>query len=76
MADVVLRDVDSLLYERIRRVAVARGWTHELICSILLAQGLLSSDLVVRSCFGDPEVDALSAGIAGSQAMPAWQGFE
>ena len=76
MADVVLRDVDPLLYERIRRVAVARGWTHELTCSILLEQGLLSSELEVRSGFGDPEVDALSAAIAALQAMPAGQGFE
>ncbi|HYQ22567.1 hypothetical protein [Stenotrophomonas sp.] len=76
MADVVLRDVDPLLYERIRRVAVARGWTHEQTCSVLLEQGLLSSELEVRSGFGDPEVDALSAAIAALQAMPAGQGFD
>ncbi|HBS56448.1 hypothetical protein [Stenotrophomonas sp.] len=76
MADVVLRDVDPLLFERIRRVAVARGWTHEQTCSVLLEQGLLSSELEVRSGFGDPEVDALSAAIAALQAMPAGQGFD
>ncbi|AWH55371.1 hypothetical protein C1924_01740 [Stenotrophomonas sp. ESTM1D_MKCIP4_1] len=76
MADVVLRDVDPLLYERIRRVAVARGWTHEQTCSVLLEQGLMSSELEVRSGFGDPEVDALSAAIAALQAMPAGQGFD
>ncbi|HCR34805.1 MAG TPA: hypothetical protein DIV57_15700 [Stenotrophomonas sp.] len=76
MADVVLRDVDPLLFERIRRVAVARGWTHEQTCWVLLEQGLLSSELEVRSGFGDPEVDALSAAIAALQAMPAGQGFD
>ncbi|WP_367381149.1 hypothetical protein [Stenotrophomonas cyclobalanopsidis] len=76
MADVVLRDVDPLMFERIRRVAMARGWTHEQICSVLLEQGLLSSELEVRSGFGDPEVDALSAAIAALQAMPAGQGFD
>ena len=76
MADVVLRDVDPLLFERIGRVAVARGWTHEQACSVLLEQGLLSSELEVRSGFGDPEVDALSAAIAALQAMPAGQGFD
>lgn len=76
MADVVLRDVDPLLYERIRRVAVARGWTHEQTCSVLLEQGLMSSEFEVRSGFGDPEVDALSAAIAALQAMPAGQGFD
>ena len=75
MADVVLRDVDPLMFERIRRVAVARGWTHEQACWVLLEQGLLSSELEVRSGFGDPEVDALSAAIAALQAMPAGQGF-
>lgn len=76
MADVVLRDVDPLLFERIRRVAVARGWTYEQTCWVLLEQGLLSSELEVRSGFGDPEVDALSAAIAALQAMPAGQGFD
>ncbi|HIE1100580.1 MULTISPECIES: hypothetical protein [Stenotrophomonas] len=75
MADVVLRDLDPLLLERIRRVAVARGWTHEQTCSALLEQGLFSSELEVRSGFGDPEVDALSAAIAALQALPAGQGF-
>ncbi|HDS0950798.1 TPA: hypothetical protein QDZ34_003251 [Stenotrophomonas maltophilia] len=76
MADVVVRDVDPLLFERIRRVAVARGWTHEQTCAVLLEQGLLSSELEVRSGFIDPEVDALSAAIAALQAMPAGQGFD
>lgn len=76
MADIVLRDVDPLLLERIRRVAVARGWTHEQTCHAVLEQGLLSSELEVRSGFGDPEVDALSAAIAALQAMPAGQGFD
>lgn len=76
MADVVLRDLDPLLLERIRRVAVARGWTHEQTCAALLEQGLFSSELEVRSGFGDPEVDALSDAIAALQALPAGQGFD
>ncbi len=57
-------------------VAVARGWTHEQTCAALLEQGLFSSELEVRSGFGDPEVDALSAAIAALQALPAGQGFD
>ncbi|KAG0944581.1 hypothetical protein G6F31_014570 [Rhizopus arrhizus] len=76
MADVVLRDLDPLLLDRIRRVAVARGWTHEQTCAALLEQGLFSSELEVRSGFGDPEVDALSDAIAALQALPAGQGFD
>ena len=48
MADLVLRDLDPLLEERIRRVAVARGWTREYTCVALLEQGLFSSELEVR----------------------------
>ncbi len=76
MADVVLRDLDPLLLERIKRVAVARGWTHEQTCAASLEQGLFSSELEVRSGFGDPEVDALSDAIAALQALPAGQGFD
>jgi len=42
----------------------------------LLEQGLFSSELEVRSGFGDPEVDALSDAIAALQALPAGQGFD
>jgi len=60
MADLVLRDLDPLLNERIRRVAVARGWTREHTCVVLLEQGLFASELEVRSGFHDPEVNALA----------------
>ncbi|KAF1013588.1 MAG: hypothetical protein GAK31_03738 [Stenotrophomonas maltophilia] len=76
MADLMLRELDPLLLDRIRRVAVARGWTQDETCVALLEQGLFSSELEVRSGFGDPEVDALSAAIAALQALPAGQGFD
>lgn len=75
MADLVLRDLDPLLNERIRRVAVARGWTREHTCIVLLEQGLFASELEVRSGFHDPEVNALAEAIAALQALPDVKAF-
>ncbi|RRU05514.1 MULTISPECIES: hypothetical protein [Stenotrophomonas] len=75
MADLVLRDLDPLLDERIRRVAVARGWTREYTCVVLLEQGLFSSELEVRHGFQNPEVDALADAIAALQALPDAKSF-
>lgn len=74
MVDLLLRDLDPLLNERIRRVAVARGWTREYTCVVLLEQGLFTSELEVRSGFHSPEVDALADAIAALQALPDAQG--
>ncbi|KRG65482.1 hypothetical protein ABB27_15420 [Stenotrophomonas terrae] len=71
MAEVVLRDIDPLLMERIRRLSVARGWTREETCLALLEQGLFASEHHVRGGFDDPEVDVLSEAIKALQAMPA-----
>ena len=76
MVDLLLRDLDPLLNERIRRVAVARGWTREYTCVVLLEQGLFTSELEVRSGgFQSPEVDALADAIAALQALPDAQGM-
>ncbi len=75
MVELLLRDLDPLLNERIRRVAVARGWTREQTCVALLEQGLFASELEVRGGFQNPEVEALSEAIAALQALPAGHGF-
>lgn len=75
MADVTLRDVDPHLLERIRRLAVARGWTHEQTCLVLLEQGLFAGEQEVRGGFENPEVDALSEAILALKALPAGGGF-
>jgi hypothetical protein len=76
MADLLLRDIDPILAERIRRVAVARGWTqHETILN-LLEQGLFSSEHEVRGGgFEDLEVGALADAIAALKEVPAGKGF-
>ncbi|WP_442682734.1 hypothetical protein ACSBPQ_14185 [Stenotrophomonas sp. JC08] len=75
MADVILRDIDPLLLERIRRLAVARGWTHEQTCLALLEQGLFAGEQEVRGGFENPEVDVLSEAIHALQALPAGAEF-
>ncbi|HET6396848.1 MAG TPA: hypothetical protein VFF91_08425 [Pseudoxanthomonas sp.] len=75
MTDLLLRDIDPILAERIRRVAVARGWSqHETILR-LLEHGLFASELEVRSGFEEREVDALAEAVAALKALPAGKGF-
>ncbi len=75
MADLILRDVDPLLLERIRRLAVARGWTREYTCMVLLEQGLFAGEHEMSHGFGNIEVDALSEAIHALQALPAGAEF-
>jgi len=75
MTDLLLRDIDPILAERIRRVAGARGWSqHETILR-LLEHGLFASELEVRSGFEEREVDALAEAVAALKALPAGKGF-
>ena len=75
MADVILRDMDPLLLERIRRLAVARGWTREYTCLMLLEQGLFAGEHEMSHGFENPEVDVLSEAIHARQALPAGAEF-
>lgn len=75
MPDLVLRDIDPILAERIQRIGLARGWSpHETVMR-LLEQGLFACEQEVRGGFESPEVDALSDAIAALKLLPAGQGF-
>ncbi len=75
MTELVLRDIDPILSERIRRVAEARGWSaHEAIVR-LLEQGLFASEQEVSGGFENAEVGALSEAIAALKLLPAGKGF-
>ena len=64
MTDIVLKDVDPILAERIRRVSQARGWPiHDTIFN-LLEQGLFVCEAEVRGGFDDREVNALAEAIS------------
>ncbi len=75
MTDIVLKDIDPLLAERIRRIAVARGWNMHDTLFNLIEQGLFHCEVEVRSGFDDGEVDALTAAINALKEVPAGKGF-
>lgn len=75
MTDLVLRDIDPMLVDRIRRISVARGWTQHQTVVNLLEQGLFASEHEVHGGFRNPEVDALAEAIAALKALPAGSAF-
>jgi hypothetical protein len=70
MTDIVLRDIDAILADRIRRVAEQRGWSMPTTLLHLLEQGLHSyeGDGAVR--FDNSEADVLQAAIAALEKIP------
>ncbi|MBD9480251.1 hypothetical protein [Pseudoxanthomonas sp. PXM02] len=75
MTDIVLKDVDPILAERIRRVSHARGWPiHDTIFN-LLEQGLFVCEAEVRGGFDDREVNALAEAISALKDVPPGKGF-
>ena len=70
MTDIVLKDIDAILADRIRRVAEQRGWSMPKTLLHLLEQGLHSyeGDGAVR--FDNSEADVLQAAIAALEQIP------
>ena len=75
MTDIVLKNIDPVLADRIRRVAEARGWSMHDTLFHLLEQGLFATEAEVRSGFNDKEVDVLSAAISALKDVPPGHGF-
>jgi hypothetical protein len=75
LTDIVMKDIDPVLADRIRRVAEARGWTMHDTLFHLLEQGLFATEAEVRSGFNDREVDVLSAAISALKQVPGGHGF-
>ena len=75
MIDIVLRDADRILIDRIERVAQARGWDLPQAMQYLLEQGLhvYEGDGSVR--LDTSEADALQAAIAALEQVPSDPGF-
>lgn len=75
MTDIVLKDADPVLVDRIRRVADARGWTLPRALQSLLEQGLhvYEGDGSVR--LDNSEADALQAAIAAMEQVPDDPGY-
>ena len=76
MTDLVIRDLDPILADRIRRVALARCWSTSETVARLLEQGLFSIEAEVRGGgFQEEEVDVLSEAIAALQEIPQGPSF-
>lgn len=75
MTDIVLKDADPVLVDRIKRVADARGWPLPRAMSYLLEQGLhvYEGDGSVR--LDNREADALAAAIAALEGVPDDKGY-
>ncbi|TWT22375.1 hypothetical protein FQY83_04920 [Luteimonas marina] len=75
MTDIVLKDADPVLVDRIKRVADTRGWTMPRALQYLLEQGLhvYEGDGAVR--FDNSEADVLQAAIAALEQVPDDPGY-
>ncbi|WAC62743.1 hypothetical protein OVA13_15295 [Pseudoxanthomonas sp. SL93] len=75
MTDIVLKDIDPILADRIRRVSEARGWDVHHTLMNLLEQGLFVCEAEVRGGFNDTEVNVLSDAINALKDVPPGKGF-
>ena len=75
MTEIVLRDIDPVLADRIRRVADARRWDLPQTLLYLLEQGLYAVEADMNVRFSDTDSDALRAAIAALEGVPNDPGF-
>jgi hypothetical protein len=74
MTDLVLRDIDAALAERIRRVSESNGWTMHQTILHLIERGLYASDGGALR-FDSKESDVLQSVIAALEGVPNDPGF-
>lgn len=75
MTDIMLKDIDPVLHDRIRRVAEARGWSLPKTLSHLLEQGLYAYEGDAAPSFDNSESDVLQAAIAALEQVPDDPGY-
>jgi len=75
MTDIVLKDIDPTLAERIKRVSEKRGWSLSRTLLELLEQGLHVSEGDGAVRFDNSEADVLQAAIAALEGVPNDPGF-
>lgn len=74
MTDLVLRDIDTVLAARIRRVAETNGWTVHQTILHLIERGLFASEGGALR-FDSAESDVMQAAIAALEGVPNDPGF-
>lgn len=75
MTDLVLRDIDPELADRIKRLSSARGWAMHDTLRILMEQGLYACEAGMDVHFSDPEAVALLDAIKALETVADDQGF-
>ncbi|WP_149195230.1 hypothetical protein [Luteimonas suaedae] len=75
MTDIVLKDVDEVLADRIRRVAERHGWEMERALLHLLEQGLNLYEGDGALSFDNTESDALQAALEALKSVPDDPGY-
>ena len=80
MTDLVLRDIDPELAERIKRLADARGWTMHTCLQALIEQGLYACESGLNVHFNDRESAALQHAISAMEGVANdtgyWEGMD
>ncbi|MFL6593432.1 MAG: hypothetical protein ACJ8GK_12100 [Luteimonas sp.] len=75
MTDIMLRDIDAVLAERIGRIAQAHGWTLPQALLRLLELGLHACEGETAMRLAGHESDVLQAAIAALESVPSDPGF-
>lgn len=75
MTDLVLRDIDPIVADRIRRLAEVRGWSMHETLQNLIEQGLYACESGGNVHFDDREANALQAAIAAMEQVRDDGGF-
>lgn len=70
MTDIVLKDIDAILLDRIRRVAERNGWPLSEALHHLLERGLYATEGEGILGFENSEADVLQAAIAAFESVP------
>jgi hypothetical protein len=75
MTDLVLRDIDPELVERIKRLSELRGWSVHDTIAILVDRGLQACESGLHVHFNDRESTALEQAIAAMKGVADDTGF-
>jgi hypothetical protein len=75
VTDIVLRDIDAILADRIRRISDAHGWSlpDTLLRLLELGLGACEGDSAMR--LAEHEAGVLQAAIAALEQVPSDPGF-
>ena len=75
MTDIILRDIDDLLADRLKRLSEHHAWPmHETLLAVI-EQGLHACESGALARFDDREANALQQAIAALQEIPDDAGF-